>query len=86
VPDVSVPGAQSRPFGVPVRAFTHEVVTLWYRAPEILLGLNEYSTAIDMWSGMASLCSRVQDVYIEQSSKLVSVVILKDDSGPLSAT
>ena len=28
----------ARAFGVPVRNFTHEVVTLWYRPPEILLG------------------------------------------------
>lgn len=27
-----------------------QVVTLWYRAPEILLGSRHYSTAIDMWS------------------------------------
>jgi len=26
------------------------VVTLWYRAPELLLGAKEYTTAIDMWS------------------------------------
>jgi len=25
-------------------------VTLWYRAPELLLGAHEYSTPIDMWS------------------------------------
>ena len=25
-------------------------MTLWYRAPEILLGQKEYSTPIDMWS------------------------------------
>ncbi|KAF5329588.1 hypothetical protein D9619_009426 [Psilocybe cf. subviscida] len=30
--------------------YTHEVVTLWYRAPEVLLGSRHYSTAIDMWS------------------------------------
>jgi serine/threonine protein kinase len=29
---------------------THEVVTLWYRAPELLLGQNKYSTPIDVWS------------------------------------
>ncbi|KAJ3015559.1 Cyclin-dependent kinase 2, partial [Thoreauomyces humboldtii] len=40
----------ARAFGVPLRAYTHEVVTLWYRAPEILLGVKTYSTAIDMWS------------------------------------
>uniref|UniRef100_H3DLL8 cyclin-dependent kinase n=1 Tax=Tetraodon nigroviridis TaxID=99883 RepID=H3DLL8_TETNG len=37
-------------FGVPVRTYTHEVVTLWYRAPEILLGCKYYSTAVDIWS------------------------------------
>jgi serine/threonine protein kinase len=40
----------SRAFCLPVRTYTHEVVTLWYRAPEILLGTNCYSTPIDMWS------------------------------------
>uniref|UniRef100_A0A061R8C0 cyclin-dependent kinase n=1 Tax=Tetraselmis sp. GSL018 TaxID=582737 RepID=A0A061R8C0_9CHLO len=40
----------ARAFGVPVRAYTHEVVTLWYRAPEILLGAKHYSTPVDMWS------------------------------------
>lgn len=29
---------------------THEVVTLWYRAPEVLLGLNDYDFALDMWA------------------------------------
>jgi len=40
----------ARAFGVPVRTYTHEVVTLWYRAPEILLGSKFYSTAVDNWS------------------------------------
>jgi serine/threonine protein kinase len=40
----------ARAFGVPVRTFTHEVVTLWYRAPEILLGCKYYSTEVDIWS------------------------------------
>ncbi|KAG8222500.1 hypothetical protein J437_LFUL009603 [Ladona fulva] len=40
----------ARAFGVPVRTYTHEVVTLWYRAPEILLGTKFYSTAVDVWS------------------------------------
>ncbi|CAD6209269.1 unnamed protein product [Miscanthus lutarioriparius] len=39
----------SRAFGIPVRTFTHEVVTLWYRAPEILLGAKRYSTPVDVW-------------------------------------
>ena len=40
----------ARTFSVPVRPFTHEVVTLWYRAPELLLGALQYSIAVDMWS------------------------------------
>ncbi|CAY70210.1 Cyclin-dependent kinase [Komagataella phaffii GS115] len=39
-----------RAFGIPVNTFSHEVVTLWYRAPDVLLGSNNYSTGIDMWS------------------------------------
>ena len=25
----------ARAFGIPIRVYTHEVVTLWYRAPEV---------------------------------------------------
>lgn len=40
----------ARAFGVPVRVYTHEVVTLWYRAPEVLMGSPRYSTPVDIWS------------------------------------
>jgi len=40
----------ARAFGIPVRTYTHEVVTLWYRAPEILLGSKHYATPVDIWS------------------------------------
>jgi len=40
----------ARAFGIPVRVYTHEVVTLWYRAPEVLLGSPRYSTPVDVWS------------------------------------
>ncbi|GLJ09380.1 hypothetical protein SUGI_0107790 [Cryptomeria japonica] len=39
-----------RSFTVPIKNYTQEVVTLWYRAPEVLLGTKHYSTAIDVWS------------------------------------
>ncbi|KAH8287934.1 hypothetical protein KR018_008441 [Drosophila ironensis] len=39
-----------RSFGIPVRIFTHEIVTLWYRAPEVLLGSPRYSCPVDIWS------------------------------------
>jgi len=40
----------ARAFSVPLRTYTHEVVTLWYRAPEILLGQTKYANPIDLWS------------------------------------
>mmetsp|Transcript_15568 Transcript_15568/g.17273 ORF Transcript_15568/g.17273 Transcript_15568/m.17273 type:complete len:338 (-) Transcript_15568:325-1338(-) len=36
--------------GLPNSPYTFEVVTLWYRAPELLLGANRYSSAVDIWS------------------------------------
>ena len=32
-----------------MRAYTHEVITLWYRAPEILLGSKNYDMSVDVW-------------------------------------
>ena len=40
----------ARHYGDPLRAYTHVVVTLWYRAPELLLGQREYGTPVDCWS------------------------------------
>lgn len=40
----------ARRFGHPLGHMTQLVVTLWYRAPELLLGATEYDRAIDMWS------------------------------------
>jgi serine/threonine protein kinase len=36
--------------------YTRNVVTLWYRAPEILLGSSEYDFSIDLWSVGCILC------------------------------
>eukprot|EP00757_Euglenozoa_sp_SAG-D1_P018089 gene18089-5721_t len=40
----------ARAFMAPLRTYTHEVVTLWYRAPEVLLGSKRYSPGVDIWS------------------------------------
>lgn len=40
----------ARVFNFPMRKYTHEVITLWYRAPEILLGTKMYNTGVDLWS------------------------------------
>lgn len=40
----------ARQYSVPIKKYTPEVVTVWYRAPEILLGSPEYTTSVDTWS------------------------------------
>ena len=54
----------ARAMSIPVRVYTHEVVTMWYRPPEILLNqkvhieairlliirFQKYSTPVDIWS------------------------------------
>ena len=40
----------ARTYALPLRQYTHEVVTLWYRGPEVLLGSPIYSTSLDLWS------------------------------------
>lgn len=39
----------ARAKSVPTKTYSNEVVTLWYRPPDVLLGSTEYSTQIDMW-------------------------------------
>jgi cell division cycle 2-like protein len=40
----------ARRYSDPLGRYTPLVVTLWYRAPELLFGTKSYSTAVDMWS------------------------------------
>ncbi|KAI8821072.1 cyclin-dependent kinase 10-like protein [Fimicolochytrium jonesii] len=40
----------ARKFGLPQQPMSPKVVTLWYRAPELLLGSKDYGIAVDMWS------------------------------------
>ncbi|PVD38026.1 hypothetical protein C0Q70_00633 [Pomacea canaliculata] len=39
----------ARAKSIPSHTYSHEVVTLWYRPPDILLGSTQYSTSLDMW-------------------------------------
>ncbi|KAL1128960.1 hypothetical protein AAG570_013494 [Ranatra chinensis] len=39
----------ARAKSVPSHTYSHEVVTLWYRPPDVLLGSTDYSTSLDMW-------------------------------------
>mmetsp|Transcript_16161 Transcript_16161/g.26379 ORF Transcript_16161/g.26379 Transcript_16161/m.26379 type:complete len:301 (+) Transcript_16161:224-1126(+) len=51
----------ARAFSLPFRTYTHEVVTLWYRAPEILLGQRRYGLPVDMWSVGTIFAEMVND-------------------------
>ena len=80
----------ARAFSIPIRPFTKEVrksilltliVTIWYRAPELLLGVSEYSTPVDIWSIgciFAELCLKKPlfpgDHEIEQIFKIFGVL------------
>jgi serine/threonine protein kinase len=37
-------------FSLPMGKMTHEIITLWYRPPEVLLGYENYTTKVDSWS------------------------------------
>ena len=37
-------------FSLPMGKMTHEIITLWYRPPEVLLGIENYTTKVDSWS------------------------------------
>lgn len=40
----------ARTFGSPSRIYSHQVVTRWYRAPELLYGARMYGTGVDIWA------------------------------------
>ncbi|KAK3740326.1 hypothetical protein QZH41_013901, partial [Actinostola sp. cb2023] len=40
----------ARAKSVPSRTYSNEVVTLWYRPPDVLLGSKDYTTSLDIWA------------------------------------
>jgi len=49
----------ARTFRLPFPEYSHEIVTLWYRPPSILLGSRKYTTAIDIWSAGAIMAEMI---------------------------
>ena len=43
------PSGLARAKSVPSHTYSHEVVTLWYRPPDVLLGSTDYNTSLDIW-------------------------------------
>jgi serine/threonine protein kinase len=48
----------ARETGIPHKGFTYEVVTLWYRAPDVILESTKYSENIDIWS-VGCICAEM---------------------------
>ena len=49
----------ARAKSVPTQSYSNEVVTLWYRPPDILLGSTQYSTQLDMWGVGCIFCEMI---------------------------
>ena len=74
----------SRAIDIPVRDYTREVLTLWYKAPEVLLGSRWYSLPIDVWSIACIIAEMVTkkplfpgDSEIDELFKIFKYVCLK---------
>ena len=63
----------SRTFSFPTRTYCHEVVTLWYRAPEVMLGVSEYITGVDIWSIGCIITEMVE--YYEIHKKIIPFIL-----------
>ncbi|CAL9698425.1 unnamed protein product [Knipowitschia caucasica] len=50
----------ARSKSVPCQTFSSEVVTLWYRPPEVLLGSTDYTSALDLWGAGCILVEMLQ--------------------------
>lgn len=74
----------ARAKSVPSHTYSHEVVTLWYRPPDVLLGSTDYSTSLDMWgvgcifiemiTGVPTFPG-VRDTY-DQLDKIFKVIVI----------
>eukprot|EP00601_Ochromonadales_sp_CCMP2298_P036525 CAMPEP_0173376578 /NCGR_PEP_ID=MMETSP1144-20121109/30244_1 /TAXON_ID=483371 /ORGANISM="non described non described, Strain CCMP2298" /LENGTH=290 /DNA_ID=CAMNT_0014329105 /DNA_START=245 /DNA_END=1114 /DNA_ORIENTATION=- len=53
---------------------TSEVVTRWYRAPELLLGARFYSSAVDVWAAGASSQRSYGDSDLQQLAKIFNLL------------
>ena len=77
----------ARAFGIPVNTFSNEVVTLWYRAPDVLLGSRTYSTSIDIWSAGCIMAEMISGVPLfrgrdnnDQLNQILRILGTPDDS------
>ncbi|OWF54710.1 cyclin-dependent kinase 7-like [Mizuhopecten yessoensis] len=74
-------------YGSPTRIYTHQVVTRWYRCPELLFGARQYGTGVDLWAVgciLAELLRRVPflpgETDLDQLSRIFQTLGTPSDS------
>ncbi|XP_078344855.1 cyclin-dependent kinase 14-like isoform X2 [Oculina patagonica] len=68
----------ARAKSVPSHTYSHEVVTLWYRPPDVLLGSKDYTTSLDIWGAGCIFVEMITGIalfpgmrdYIDQLNKI----------------
>jgi serine/threonine protein kinase len=82
----------SRYLSFPPRQYTPDVVSVWYRAPELLLGKVPYELSIDIWSAGCIIAEMVigvplfnGDSCIDQFRKIAEVLGTPSAEWPLFA-
>lgn len=56
---------------IPMKGYTNEVITLWYRPPEVLLGNRKYKGEIDVWSVGCIMAEMVRPVSTDRRQAAV---------------
>lgn len=70
-----------RAASIPLRNYTAQIITLWYRPPELLLGCEYYDASVDVWS-MACIIVEIEtlmpvfmgDCEIDQMHKIFRIL------------
>ena len=55
-------------YGSPNRVYTHQVVTRWYRCPELLFGARNYGSGVDTWAVGCILAELLLRVSVQVAS------------------
>ncbi|KAI2643665.1 Pkinase-domain-containing protein [Xylaria nigripes] len=67
----------ARSFSDPYRLMTSNVITRWYRPPELLFGAQHYSGAVDIWSvGLVLAELAIRTPYIAGDSELHQIKLI----------
>lgn len=78
----------ARAKSVPTKTYSNEVVTLWYRPPDVLLGSTDYADNIDMWGVGCIFCEMIcgRPVFPGSNAEEELLLIWKTLGTPTEAT